>query len=47
MAQATEDVVGLRLADRTVAEYAWRPDLPTALAPGPTCTRSAPSAAPR
>jgi hypothetical protein len=35
MAQATGDVVGLRLADRTVAEYAWRPDLPTALAPRP------------
>jgi methane monooxygenase PmoA-like len=25
----------LRLADRTVAEYAWRPDLPVALSPRP------------
>jgi hypothetical protein len=30
-----EATVVLRLADRAVAEYAWRPDLPTGLAPRP------------
>ncbi len=35
MAQQRDDAVALRLADRTVAEYTWRPELPTALAPRP------------